>query len=145
MRNLKMNKKEDVVDYLNNLKNGIDDIKNILAIEKTIDVINEQNCIINWDLYHEVKNKGKTPKIETDYNYYKNKKPFDIKDLYIKFDVDETVVSEYVNKIIESAGNGSSYTTFESMEGSAHTSLQKMGFSVEWFNDGVVKGWMVKW
>ena len=140
-----MNDNQIIIDYLNNLKSNIDDIKNIVTIEKAIDIIKEQNCIINWDLYHEMKNKGKTPKIETDYNYYKNKKPFDIKDLYTKFDVDETVVSEYVNKIIESTGNGSSYTTFESMEGSAHTSLQKMGFSVEWFNDGVVKGWMVKW
>jgi len=143
-----MNQNKIVIDYLNNLRQETVDVKDILTIEKTIDLINEKNCIINWELYHEMKNKDKEINIETEIKYNKNRTILnrrEVRDIYDTFGIDESLISDYLNKIIESAQKGQLNTTFESMESNVLISLEKLGFSVEWYAGGTYKGWLVSW
>ncbi len=145
---MKMNQNKIVIDYLNNLRQETVDVKDILTIEKTIDLINEKNCIINWELYHEMKNKDKEINIETEIKYNKNRTILnrrEVRDIYDTFGIDESLISDYLNKIIESAQKGQLNTTFESMESNVLISLEKLGFSVEWYAGGTYKGWLVSW
>ena len=71
-----------VIYFLNNLKNDIGSVSNVIYIERVIDLIKlnatlekdnfESNCIIDWELYHKMK--GGDYKIDTEYKFNQKQK-----------------------------------------------------------------------
>jgi len=145
-----------IIDFLSELKIKVDTVSDVIAIERVIDLIKpkevdnifSQDCIIDWEVYHKFKG-SKDTKIETEYLFDKDTKIVlnrnDFRTLTEKAGIKDVDLDEYFIKMIDVAKEGKRSIIFESMKPEVMVSLEKLGFSVEWFDNEYEKGWLVKW